>query len=143
MKIMLVLSSLFALMYTIVNFLIMLLKNNVVSYINNNMGDTYFYFWKENFLFFISANRTLYVLCFLTGLSLLYGCFLMWRGYKWGLFFYTLGKIFQIFLPIAFLGTRMLAIGDIMMAILFLVFYYVYSLSHQMEKQERKYFKYQ
>lgn len=142
MKIMLTLSILFALVYTAINLGIVLCKNVIISSINN-IDNTMFYFWKENLLFFFSANRFLYILCFLCGLSLLYGCYLMWRGYKWGLLFYTLGKFFQIILPIIFLGHRMIAIGDIMIAILFLVFYYVYSLSHQMDKQERKYFKIQ
>lgn len=142
MKVMLIFSIVFALTYTSINLGIVLCKNIITSYLNS-MDSTMLYFWKENLLFFLSANRLLYILCFLTGVALLYGCFLMWKGYKWGLLFYTLGKFFQIVLPIIFLGHRMIAIGDVMIAIFFLVFYYAYSFSHQMDKQERKYFKIQ
>ncbi|MBR1770303.1 MAG: hypothetical protein IJ748_07600 [Bacteroidales bacterium] len=139
MKFMLVLSFIYGFAFTLNNLCIMLFQNEAVSYIKQNINNTVLYFWKENLLFFLSANRTLYILCFVTGLALLYGCYLMWKGFKWGLLFYTLGKFFQISLPIFFLGHRMIAIGNIMIALLFLIFYYVYSFSHQMDKSERKY----
>ncbi len=143
MKVMLTFSLLFAIIYTLANFFVMFFKDNTITYINTHINNTMLYFWKENLLFFFSANRSLYILCFICGIGLLYGCYLMWKGYKWGLLFYTLGKVFQILLPIIYLGHRMIAIGDIMIILLFLVFYYTYSFSHQMDKEQRKYFKIQ
>ena len=139
MKIMLSLSFIFASVYFLFNFSMVLFADSIRSFITSESWPTSLYFYKENLLFFLSANRLMYLLCSAVGFSLLYGVNLMWRGFKWGLLFYTIGKACQIIVPIIFLGHRMWAIGDIMIALLFLVFYYVYSFSHQIEKENRKY----
>ena len=139
MKLMLCLSLLFAVVYFAFNLSVLLFRAFIVEFINSNSWPTMLYFYRENLLFFLSGNLLLYLLCSIVGLFLLYGIFLLWRGFKWGLLFYSIGKVFQIILPIVFLGHRMLAIGDIMICLLFLVFYYSYSFSHQIEKENRKY----
>lgn len=139
MKLMLVLSALCALLQLLSNGWILTGKERAIAFLSQRFDASSLYFWKENFLFFLSANITMYVFCFLAALAILYGCYLMWKGFKWGLLFYTCGKIVQLSIPVLYLGHRMIAIGDIMFALLFLVFYYAYCFSHQMDKSERKY----
>ncbi|MCF0209769.1 MAG: hypothetical protein HUK18_00345 [Bacteroidales bacterium] len=138
-KLMLCLSIVFALCFFAFNLITTLFSNKLTAYIGSQSLPSSFYFYREHLLFFISANRMMYILCSIAGCFLLYGIHLMWRGYKWGLLFYTIGKISQISIPIIFLGHRMWAIGDIMIALLFLVFYYRYSFTHEIEKENRKY----
>lgn len=141
LRVMVILSFLYGLFFTIFNFCGSLWKEKTVDYIMSTSLGEHFYFYKQNLLFFFTANRLMYVICFIVGLSIIYGCWLLWRGYKWGLLFYTIGKALQVIIPIMFLGYRMIAIGDILIILLFMVFYYVYSFTHKIEKENRRYTK--
>ncbi|MBP3253514.1 MAG: hypothetical protein J6M30_03285 [Bacteroidales bacterium] len=138
-RFMVIMSALYGLCFMLFNAGVLFAKNNITSYIAGNNFPQSFFFYKENLLFFVSANRMLYLICFIAGILILYGCHLLFRGYKWGLLFYTIAKILQIAAPVFFLGHRMIAIGDIMIILLFTVYYYWYAFTHNIDKTERKY----
>lgn len=138
-RLMVVVSALVGLFFTLFNGSMLFYKTHLTEFITSTSFPETLYFYKENLLFFVTANRMMYLICFLSGLAILYGCHLLFRGYKWGLFFYTLAKVFQFLTPIFFLGYRMFAIGDLMLILLFLVYYYYYAFTHNIEKQHRKY----
>ena len=138
-RFMVILSALYGLFFTLFNFAAMFFKDGLLAFISSSSFPDAFYFYGENLLFFVSAGRLMYVICFLAGCSVLYGCHLLFRGYKWGLLFYTAGKIVQVVAPLLFLGFRAFAIGDVMMILFFLVFYYYYAFTHNIGKEERKY----
>ncbi len=138
-RIMVVLSAIYGLVFTLFNLVIVFFKDTFINYLTSlTLTDT-FYFYKENLLFFVSANRLMYMICFLAGCFILYGCHLLFRGYKWGLLFYTIAKFFQVATPLFFLGYRAFAVGDVMIILFFLIFYYYYSFSHNIEKEHRAY----
>ena len=140
---MVILSALYGLGYTLFNGGVLFFKNGLIDYLQSSQFPDTLYFYKENLLFFITASRVMYFICFASGVFILYGCHLLFRGYKWGLLFYTVVKIFQIITPVFFLGYRMIAIGDVMVILLFLVYYYYYSFTHNIDKSERAYNKIQ
>lgn len=53
------------------------------------------------------------------------GAVLMWRLRGMGFHYYTIAKMVLIGLPLLFLGRQYLNIGDVMMSLLFIAFYYV------------------
>jgi hypothetical protein len=138
-RFMVILSAIWGLIYTVFNVFVVFGKQNIIDYISTLMVSDTLYFYKENLLFFVSTNRLMYVFCIVVGVLILYGCHLLFRGYKWGLLFYTIAKIFQVIIPIIFLGYRALAVGDVMIILFFLVYYYYYSFTHNIEKSFRRY----
>ena len=133
------LSGIFGLYYTIFNLLALVMKDKVIDFIQSSSFPETIYFYKQNLIFFFSGNRIMYFICFLAGLCMLNAFQLLFRGFKWGLLFYTIAKLIQVVIPISFMGFRMLSIGDAMLILLFMVYYYVYSFSHQIDKKDRKY----
>ena len=138
-RLMVILSAIYGFIFMSFNGLVICFKDDLTDYISSWSIANGLYFYKENLLFFMSANRLMYIICFLSGCFILYGCHLLFRGYKWGLLFYTVAKAFQLITPTLFLGYRAFAIGDIMIVLFFLVYYYYYSFSHNIEKESRKY----
>ncbi|MBR1774849.1 MAG: hypothetical protein IJ759_04925 [Bacteroidales bacterium] len=138
-RLMVVLSALYGLFFTLFNGGVLFLRNYLTEYLSQTSVPDTLFFYKENLLFFVTANRVMYLICFAAGIFILYGCHLLFRGYKWGLFFYTVAKIFQVITPVVFLGWRAFAVGDVMIILFFLVFYYYYSFTHNIEKALRKY----
>ena len=134
-RFMVILSAVYGFFFTLFNLAAVFFKDGLVSFISSSSFPDTFYFYRENLLFFVSAGRLMYMICFLAGCSILYGCHLLFRGYKWGLLFYTIGKVFQVITPLLFLGF----VGDVMIILVFLVFYYYYAFTHNIEKENRKY----
>lgn len=136
---MVIISMIYSLAYSLFNLAGLVAKQKIITYMDSDNLPEVFYFFKQNIIFLYSAHRFMFVLCFIGGLFMLYGCYLLIRGYKWGLFFYTTTKGIQIFVPLMFLGFRAFWIGDCMLVILFLVYYYQYCFTHQIDKKARKY----
>jgi len=53
------------------------------------------------------------------------GCLRMWQVKRLGFHYYTLSKLLLIATPLVFIGRQYLNIGDTMMSLLFIVFYYI------------------
>ena len=53
------------------------------------------------------------------------GAVLMWRLRGMGFHYYTIAKLLLIGTPLVFIGRQYLNIGDLMMSVLFIVFYYL------------------
>lgn len=53
------------------------------------------------------------------------GCLRMWQLKRLGFHYYTLAKLLLIGTPLVFIGRQYLNIGDIMMSLLFIVFYFI------------------
>ena len=72
----------------------------------------------------LQPSRFFYVLsAFFYGLSL-YGVILMWRLRQTGFHCYTLAQLILLTLPVLFMGKAYFAIGDAMMSLLFIFFYF-------------------
>ena len=138
-KVMVVLSALFGLVFTVYNFSMVFFREAVIDYVVSASLHDNFYFYKENLLFFMTSERIMYFICSGAGLFILCGCHLLFRGYKWGLLFYTVGKVVQVVTPVIFLGYRAFAVGDVMIVLLFVIYYWSYSFTHNIEKENRRY----
>ncbi|MCH3924470.1 MAG: hypothetical protein LKE30_06100 [Bacteroidales bacterium] len=141
LKTMVLISTTYSLVFFLFNLSVVLFKDSIINFVANGHFPKCMYFYRENLMFFFTANRFMYLLCVCIGVVLLNGCHLLFRGYKWGLVYYTVGKVLQIIVPFFFLGIRMISIGDIMIVFLFLVFYYWYAFTHNIDKKDREFNK--
>ena len=94
------------------------------------------YFWKENLLYYYQANVVYFVLLFLLGLLLIYSCVLMWDGHRTGVNLFAFAKCAGLTLPMLFFGLRGVVVGDIMLALLFIAYYYLYMFRHLIHNKE-------
>ena len=53
------------------------------------------------------------------------GCVLMWNIRRSGFHFYAIAQLLMLVLPLLFLGTGYLGLGDVMFTALFLLVYYL------------------
>lgn len=73
----------------------------------------------------LSAPRGYYLGLGLLSLIEVLGCALMWR-LRWpGFHCYTLARLLMLLLPVLFLGSSYLGVGDIMFAALWILVYYL------------------
>lgn len=94
------------------------------------------YFWKENLLFYYQANVIYFVLLFLLSLLMTYSCVLMWNGHRTGVNLFAFAKCAGLTLPMLFFGLRGVVVGDIMLALLFIAYYYLYMFRHLINNKE-------
>lgn len=94
------------------------------------------YFWKENLLFYYQANIMYFVLLFLLSLLMTYSCVLMWNGHRTGVNLFAFAKCAGLTLPMLFFGLRGVVVGDIMLALLFIAYYYLYMFRHLIHNKE-------
>lgn len=94
------------------------------------------YFWKENLLFYYQANIMYFVLLFLLSLLMTYSCVLMWNGHRTGVNLFAFAKCAGLTLPMLFFGMRGVVVGDIMLALLFIAYYYLYMFRHLIHNKE-------
>lgn len=73
---------------------------------------------------FFAVPQWYYLLCVLLEAASVVGLILMWRIRKNGFHCYTLSKLLLIMLPLLFLDRSYVSIGDIMIAVLFIVYYF-------------------
>lgn len=135
-RIIVIFSLLFAIYYTIYNLFAIFAKQHIIDYLNNSTSVDLLYFYKQNLIFFFSNTTIMYLLCFIVGVGMILSSIMLYKGFKWGLLLYTITKIMQVFIPFTFMGIRILSIGDIMFILLFILYYYIYSFSHQVNSDE-------
>ena len=59
---------------------------------------------------------------------------LMWYGHKSGVLLYAVSKVALILVPVLFMGIRGLNYGDIMLAVFFIAYYYIYMIKHPIKE---------
>ncbi len=101
-------------------------SESMISFLQGDSLPPYFHFWKENLVFFYEVNVLYYVFLFLLGGMLLYACTLIWNGHRTGVNLYAFGRVASLILPSLFMGMRGVALGDIMLGVLFIAYYYLY-----------------
>lgn len=105
-------------------------SSDVISFIEQGRIPDYLYFWRENLLFFFRANKAFYVFMAILSAFSLYACVLMWSGHRSGVSLYAISKVGLLGVPVMFFSYRGLSYGDVMLAVLFIVYYYIYMLRH-------------
>lgn len=73
---------------------------------------------------FFAVPQWYYLLCVLLEAASVAGMILMWRVRKNGFHCYALSKLLLILLPLLFLDRSYVAVGDIMIALFFIVYYF-------------------
>lgn len=73
---------------------------------------------------FFSVPQWYYLLCVLLEAASVAGLILMWRIRKNGFHCYTLSKLLLMLLPLLFLDRSFISIGDMMIAILCIIYYF-------------------
>lgn len=73
----------------------------------------------------LSSPRLYYVCLALLSMASLAGVIMMWNLRKNGVHLYTLAQLLMLIVPVLFLGKSFVAIGDIMLTVLFVGFYVI------------------
>lgn len=120
-------NALFLLLYGLAG---LFFKDAITAFLQGDTLAPYFYFWKENLLFFFGANMLYYVFLSLLAALMIYACLLIWNGHGTGVNLYALGRVGSLIIPLLFFGMRGLSIGDIMLGVLFIAYYYLYMFRH-------------
>lgn len=122
-------NALFLLLYGLAG---LFFQDSITAFLKGDNLPASFYFWKENLLFFFEANILYYVFLSLLAALTVYACLLIWNGHGTGVNLYALGRTGSLIIPILFFGMRGLNIGDIMLGVLFMAYYYLYMFRHQL-----------
>ncbi len=110
------------------------LKSYAIDFINSTHFPEVMYFWKENLLYFFTPSLFYYLFIFLLSMLSIYSCALMWYGHKSGVLLYAVSKVALILVPVLFMGIRGLNYGDIMLAVFFIAYYYIYMIKHPIKE---------
>ncbi|MBO7277567.1 MAG: hypothetical protein J6U84_06350 [Bacteroidales bacterium] len=105
-----------------------------VDFISSTRFPEIMYFWKENLLYFFTPSAFCFVFLFLLSMLSIYSCMLMWFGHKSGVLLYAVSKVGLILVPALFLGYRGFSYGDIMLAVFFIAYYYIYMIKHPIKE---------
>ena len=79
----------------------------------------------ETYEMMLSLPSSYYIASALLSAMAFIGCMRMWKLKGMGFHYYTLSKLMLIATPLVFIGRQYLNIGDVMMTLLFVAFYYV------------------
>lgn len=85
------------------------------------LPETVFTMWER----MAAIPRLLYAGMAVLGLMSVVGCVLMWNIRRSGFHFYAIAQLLMLVLPMLFLGTGYLGLGDVMFTALFLLVYYL------------------
>ncbi len=113
-------------------------KGVISEALSNLQYPSWIYFWKENLLHFYQTNIFFFILLFLLSLLMAYSCLLMWNGHRTGVNLFALSKCASLILPILFFGLRGVAVGDIMLGVLFMAYYYLYMFRHLINTKDNQ-----
>lgn len=80
---------------------------------------------QESYEFLLSIPSAFYLVSALFYIIAFIGCLIMWRPRGIGFHYYTLAKLLLIGTPLVFIGRQYLNLGDLMMSLLFIVYYFI------------------
>lgn len=79
----------------------------------------------ETYEFMLSIPSAFYIASAIFYIIAFVGCLIMWRPRGIGFHYYTLAKLLLIGTPLVFIGRQYLNLGDLMMSLLFIVYYFI------------------
>ena len=79
----------------------------------------------ETYEMMLSIPAAYYIASAIFSAVAFFGCLRMWRLKGFGFHYYTLAKLLLIATPLVFIGRQYLNIGDVMMSLLFITYYFI------------------
>lgn len=79
----------------------------------------------ESYEMMLSIPPAYYIASAIFSAIAFFGCLRMWRLKGLGFHYYTLAKLLLIATPLVFIGRQYLNIGDVMMSLLFIAYYFI------------------
>ena len=79
----------------------------------------------ETYEMMLSIPATYYIATAIFSAVAFFGCLRMWRLKGIGFHYYTIAKLLLIATPLVFIGRQYLNIGDVMMSLLFIAYYFI------------------
>lgn len=79
----------------------------------------------ETYEMMLSIPSTYYMATAVFSAVAFFGCLRMWRLKGIGFHYYTIAKLLLIATPLVFIGRQYLNLGDVMMSILFIAYYFI------------------
>lgn len=80
---------------------------------------------QESYDFLLSIPSSFYLVSSLFYIIAFVGCLIMWRPRGIGFHYYTLAKLLLIGTPLVFIGRQYFNLGDLMISLLFIVYYFI------------------
>lgn len=116
--------------------------NQQIQYIINSPNTpSYLHFYRLNLLDIITRNPYYFLIIGIVGIVITISFVILYRGFTTGFYVYIISQILAIIIPIIFFGKKAMAIGDIMIAILLIIFFLIQIISHQTKKQKQEQIK--
>lgn len=86
----------------------------------------FLHFFRENILFYLEKGGTTYFIIYgFVCVLIISGCVIMLRGKRIGFSYFLYGQILSTILPLLFFNKRGIGLGDIMLSLLFIFFYFI------------------
>ncbi len=79
----------------------------------------------ETYEMMLSIPATYYIATAIFSAVAFFGCLRMWRLKGIGFHYYTIAKLLLIATPLVFIGRQYLNLGDVMMSLLFIAYYFI------------------
>ena len=79
----------------------------------------------ETYEMMLSIPATYYIATAIFSAVAFFGCLRMWRLKGLGFHYYTIAKLLLIATPLVFIGRQYLNLGDVMMSLLFIAYYFI------------------
>jgi hypothetical protein len=131
MKIVLVICILVYSIITLTNLFIGIFNGISQDILSSDILPSSFFFYKHKMLDIIQTNSNFFILMGLIGAGIVTGLVIMYRGFTTGYYIFVVAVVLNIILPIMFFGKSAIAVGDIMILVFLLIFFFVNIISHQ------------
>lgn len=99
---------------------------------------SYLYFYRNSILDILSISRAYFILKSLLSIFLVSSLVIMFRGFTTGYYLFFITQIFLIIIPLLFVGLKVISLGDIMIALFLIVFFFLEILIHQIKPNKEK-----
>ncbi|MFA6201334.1 MAG: hypothetical protein WC679_13110 [Bacteroidales bacterium] len=120
------------------NSFIGIFNQQIQDIITNPNMPSYLHFYRLNLLDIITRNPYYFLIIGSVGIAITISFVILYRGFTTGFYVYLVSQILAIIIPIIFFGKKAIAIGDIMIAILLIIFFLIQIISNQTKAQKRE-----
>ena len=134
------------LLICIMGFSFSALLNGFIGVFNQSSQDiiqssnlpTYLHFYRNTILDILSISRAYFIIISLLNIFLVSSLVIMFRGFTTGYYSFFTSQIFLIITPLLFVGLKAISLGDIMIALFLIVFFFLEILIHQRKPNREK-----
>lgn len=99
---------------------------------------SYLHFYRSSILDILSVSRAYFIIISLLNIFLVSSLVIMFRGFTTGYYSFFISQIFLIIIPLLFVGIKAISLGDIMISLFLIVFFFLEILIYQIKPNKEK-----